>query len=122
MAEGTAAAGHNNQPSAIDSFWVAVRKYFLGLTDRVGTPIQVGSLVKVDRYGRSYRWHREFRKAYRKLVGQVVTVVGRDASHGVHIAPVADGVLTLEPRLLKVVGRADNPVASFARRMWPRVR
>jgi hypothetical protein len=99
-----------------------MHKYFLGMTDRVGTPIQVGALVRVDRHGRSYRWHPEFRKAYRKLAGQVVTVVGRDASGGVHIALGAEGVLTLGPHHLKVVGRAGDPVASFARRMWPRLR
>lgn len=96
--------------------------YFLGVDDRLGAPIEVGALVKVDRYGRSYRWHPEFRRSYRKVAGQVATVVGRDATGGVHIALGVEGVLTLAPCVLKVVGRASDPVASLARRNWPRVR
>ena len=116
-----ASAGHN-QPLATDSFRAGMHKYFIGMNDRVGRPIQVGALVRVDRHGRSYRWHPEFRKAYRKVAGQDMTVVGRDASSGVHVALGAEGVLTLEPGQLKVVGRAIDAVASFARRTWPRVR
>ena len=96
--------------------------YFLGVNDRLGVPIEVGSLVKVDRYGRSHRWHPEFRRSYRKVAGQVATVVGSDASGAVHIALGVEGVLTLEPCVLQVVGRASDRVASFARRNWPRVR
>ena len=107
---------------ANDRCWIAMHKYLLGTNDRVGTPIEVGALVRVDRCGRSYRWHPEFRKAYRKVAGQVVTVVGADASGGVHVALGAEGVLTLEPDHLRVVGRASHPVAAFARRMWPRTR
>ena len=99
-----------------------MHKHLLGMNDRVGTPIEVGALVRVDRYGRSYRWHPEFRKAYRKIAGQVLTVVGRDTSSGVHVALGTDGVLTLEPGQLKVVGRAGHPVAALLRRMWPLTR
>jgi hypothetical protein len=99
-----------------------MHRYLLGMNDRVGTPIEVGALVLVNRCGRSYRWHPDFRKAYRRIAGQVVTVVGRDASSGVHVALGAEGVLTLEPGQLKVVGRAGNPTAAFARRMWPGTR
>lgn len=105
-----------------DRFRIAMHKYLLGLNDRVGTPIEVGALVRVDRCVRSYRWHPEFRRAYRKIAGQVVTVVGRDDSSGVHVALGSEGVLTLRPGHLKVVGRAGDPLAAFARRMWPRVR
>ncbi len=99
-----------------------MRNYFIGTDDRFGTPIEVGALVKVDRYGRGYRWQPEFRRAYRRVVGKVMTVVGRDALGGVHIALGAEGVLTIEPGLLKVVGRAEDPVAAFARRNWSRMR
>ncbi len=95
-----------------------MHKYFIGINDRVGRPIHVGALVRVDRHGGSYRWHRDFRKAYRKVAGHVMTVVGRDASSGVHVAFGAEGVLTLEPGQLKVVGRAADALASFVRRKW----
>ena len=110
------------QPFATDRFRIAMHKYLLGMNDRLGTPIEVGALVRVDRCGRSYRWHPEFRKAYRKIAGQVLTAVGRDASSGIHVALGAEGVLTLEPGHLKVVGRAGHPVAALARRMWLRTR
>lgn len=97
-----------------------MHKYLIGLNDRVGAPIEVGALVRIDRCAPSYRWHPEFRRAYRRIAGRVLTVVGRDASSGVHVALGAEGVLTLEPGHLKVVGRAGDPVATFARRMWPR--
>ena len=82
----------------------------------------MGAQVKVDRCARGYRWHPEFRRAYRRVAGKVMTVVGCDALGGVHIALGTEGVLTIEPRLLKVVGRAEDRVAAFARRNWSRVR
>lgn len=114
-----AGAGHQ-QTVANDFFRVTMPNYFLGVDDRLGAPIEAGALVKVDRYGRSYRWHPEFRRSYRKVAGQVATVVGRDATGGVHIAIGAEGVLTLEPCTLMVVGRASDRMASFARRNWRR--
>ena len=110
------------QSVANDFFRVAMPNYFLGMDDRLGAPIEVGALVKVDRYGRSYRWHPEFRRAYRKVAGQVATVVGCDASGGVHIALGVGGVLALESCILRVVGRAGDRLASFARRNWPSIR
>lgn len=40
---------------------------------------------------------------YPKVAGQVATVVGRDATGGVHIALGVEGVLTLAPSTLRVV-------------------
>jgi hypothetical protein len=74
-------------------------------TDCAGRKIKVDDVVSVSRGLRDLKAHLEFRRAFRKVSGQLRTVVGWDSIGGAWIRISSYEVLTIEPRLLKVIRR-----------------
>lgn len=73
--------------------------------DRCGRPIRIGDQVRVSKSLGSIFGDREYRAMFRRCAGRVFTVVGWDYT-GMAWIPISRGeVLSIETRLLKVVGR-----------------
>lgn len=75
--------------------------------DMRGTPIAVGSRVWVTPFARLYKAHPEFRREFRKVAGQIRTVVGFDVTGGVWLGLGRYQVITVDRSLLKIMGMAD---------------
>lgn len=81
-------------------------KRYQSTRDMRGTPIAVGSRVWVTPFARLYKAHPEFRREFRKVAGQILTVVGFDVTGGVWLGSGRSGVITVDSSLLKIMGTA----------------
>jgi hypothetical protein len=89
--------------------------------DMRGTPIAVGARVWVTPFARLYKAHPEFRREFRKVAGQTLTVVGFDVTGGIWLGSRRPGVITVDSSLLKIAAMAGvRPVPrSWERASWP---
>ena len=83
-----------------------MRKRHQFVRDMRATPIAVGSRVWVTPFARLYQAHPEFRREFRKVAGQILTVVGFDVTGGVWLGSRRPRVITVDSSLLKIVGMA----------------
>lgn len=76
--------------------------------DRVGRVIRLGDLVRVARSLGCVTPSREYRRSFRLCAGRVLQVLGWDQA-GLLWIPLRHGeVLSVEPHILLVVGRARH--------------
>lgn len=76
--------------------------------DMVGRAISVGSRVWITPCAPLYKFHPDFRREFRRIAGQTMTVVGWDATGGAHVVLGRHQLVTVDCDLLKVRGHSEE--------------